>query len=152
MQSLLIIKGEVCSQIADSLAHALVVFDVHLLVFHTAPEALHKNGVYSSSSPIPTDAKSCILESVRKVRAGKLHALIGVANLRRGDAQCPIQGIQAKTRIQRHRDFPAQDVATVAIHHGHEIDKPASQADVRDITTPDLIATLDGHTARVAYG
>src|SRR5712692_3266747 len=37
MKPLLIVKREVRSQVADRVCHALVIFDVHLLIFHTAP-------------------------------------------------------------------------------------------------------------------
>src|SRR5437764_7928228 len=37
MKPLLIVKREVRSQIAHGFGNALVIFDVHLLIFHTAP-------------------------------------------------------------------------------------------------------------------
>jgi hypothetical protein len=37
MKPLLIVKREVRSQVADRVCHALVIFDVHLLIFDTAP-------------------------------------------------------------------------------------------------------------------
>jgi site-specific DNA recombinase len=43
MQSLVIIKREVVTQIAHSFRDALIVLGIHLLIFDTAPQALYKN-------------------------------------------------------------------------------------------------------------
>jgi hypothetical protein len=37
MQTLLIVKREIRSQVAHSFWNALVIFEVHLLIFDTAP-------------------------------------------------------------------------------------------------------------------
>jgi hypothetical protein len=37
MQTLVIVKGEVRAQVAHGIRHALIFFDVHLLIFDTAP-------------------------------------------------------------------------------------------------------------------
>ena len=64
------------------------------------------------------------------------------------DSQSPIQRFQAKTGIQGDRDVPRQDVATEPIDHRHQIDEASLEADVGDVTTPDLIAALDAHSSQ----
>ncbi len=147
MKPLVIVKREVRSQVAHRVKNALVIFDVHLLVFHTAPEAFHKYVVQGPSSAIPADANIGSLQPVRKLSTGKLHPLVRIENLWRGYVQGPIQCFQAKTAIQRDRDFPRQDVATEPINNRHQIDESPLEADVGDVTTPDLIAALDTHAS-----
>src|SRR5258708_39990974 len=79
--------------------------------------------------------------------SGKLPPLVRIENLWRGYPKGPIQCIQAKTGIQGDRDFPRKDVATEPIDDRHQIDKPPRQADVGDVTTPDLIAALNAHAS-----
>ncbi|GAC1633619.1 MAG: hypothetical protein NVS4B11_35040 [Ktedonobacteraceae bacterium] len=67
--------------------------------------------------------------------------------VRRGYFQSSIQSFQTKTGIQGDRDFPGQDVATEPINHGDQRDKPSLEADVHDVTTPDLIASFNAHPA-----
>ena len=45
MQALLIVKREIGLQVPYRIWNALVIFDVHLLVFDTAPQSLDKNVV-----------------------------------------------------------------------------------------------------------
>ena len=85
MKPLVIVKREVRSQVVHRICHALVIFDVHLLIFHTPPEALYKNVIERPSSAIPADANSGSLEPINKLSTGKLHALIVVEDLGRGD-------------------------------------------------------------------
>jgi hypothetical protein len=147
MQTFLIVKGEVRSQVAHGVCNTLVIFEIHLLLFHTAPQALHKNSVPRSPSAIPTDANSGGFESVRKLGTGKLHALVTVEDLGRGHPQGSIQCLQAKTGIQRDRYLPGEHIAAVPIHYRHQIDEASRQADVGDVTTPDLIAPFDAHSS-----
>ncbi len=104
----------------------------------------------SKARPLPSQLMriSAALPPIGKLGTGKLHPLVRVENLWRGGPQSPIQRFQAKTGIQRDRDFPRQDVATEPIDHGHQIDEATLEADVRDITTPDLIAALNAQASQ----
>ena len=147
MNSLVIVEREVRSQVAHGIWNALVIFDIDVLIFHTTPQTLDENVVQCSPSAIPADANISGFEPVRKLGTGKLHTLVRVENLWRGYAQGPIQRFQAKPGIQRDRDFPRQDIATEPIDDRHQIDESALEANVRDVTTPDLIAALDTHSS-----
>src|SRR6266851_3337368 len=81
--------------------------------------------------------------------------LFTVKDRRRGYAQGPIQRFQAETGIQGDRDFPGQHIPTEPIDHRHQVNEPPLEADIRDVTTPDLIAALNAHPPqqiRIALG
>jgi hypothetical protein len=115
---------------------------------NTSLEPFNENVVQGSPSAIPADANICRFESVGKLRTGKLNPLIAIEEVRCGHLQCSIQGIQAKARIQRDRDFSCQYIPTEPIDNRHQIHKPSRHSDVGDITTPDLIASLDAHATQ----
>src|SRR4249920_3626528 len=99
MKPLLIVKCEVRSQVAHGIWNALVIFNIDVLIFHTAPQSLDENVVQCSPSAIPADANSGWFDSVRKLRTGKLDSLITIEDDGCRYLQCSIQRIQAKARI-----------------------------------------------------
>src|SRR6266567_4774028 len=61
---------------------------------------------------------------------------------------CLLCFISLRNSWERDRHFPREHVATVPIDNRHQIDKSPLEADVCDITTPDLIASLNAHAAQ----
>jgi hypothetical protein len=89
MQAFLIVKGEVVAQIAYRFRNTLIVFEIHLLIFNAAPEALNEDIIQRASTAIPTDADVACQQALREFGTGELHALVTIEDLRRGNAQRP---------------------------------------------------------------
>src|SRR5665213_4542319 len=53
-------------------------FDIHFLIFQTAPQPLDENVVQKSSFAVHADPHALARKLVHERGAGKLHALIGV--------------------------------------------------------------------------
>jgi hypothetical protein len=56
-----------------------------------------------------------------------------------------VEGFQAEVAGQRVGQPPRQDVATVEIHDGREVEQAMLERDVRDVAGPDLIGLRDRH-------
>src|SRR5436305_15092100 len=82
MQALLVVKHKVLLEATDGFWHTLIIFDVHLFIFHTAPQAFHKNVVQGTPTPIPTDVNACAVQATRKLCTRELHPLIAIEDLR----------------------------------------------------------------------
>lgn len=65
MEALLIVKGEVVAQVADRFRNALIVFEIHLLIFKAAPEALLLlallDTAFLSYSPVQDSGSSALV-------------------------------------------------------------------------------------------
>jgi hypothetical protein len=77
-----IIKAEVAADPSAGLGHRRVGVEVDLLIFHRAPEALHKHIVAPAALAVHADRNLLALEDAGEVDAGELAALIGVEDFR----------------------------------------------------------------------
>lgn len=75
---------------------------------------------------------------------GELAALVGIENLR-----CAItfnrfcQNVHAESGIQGVRQAPAQNFATIPIHHRDQIEKTFSHGEVTYVGRPDLVVAIN---------
>jgi hypothetical protein len=72
--------------------------------------------------------------------AGILTALAGIEDLRRPlTRKRVVQGFQAKAGIHRVRQAPAQDFATVPVHHCDQVEKTFGHRNTGNISRPHLM-------------
>src|SRR3989442_7347617 len=103
----------------------------------------------SNARPLPSQLIRIAAALSRLVNSVLVNCtrLFTVKDLRSVHAQCPIQRFQAEAGIHGDRYFPGQDIATEPIDDRYQVDEAPLEADVGDITTPDLIAALNGHSS-----
>jgi hypothetical protein len=75
---------------------------------------------------------------------GELAALVTVHDLRFAvSGQRFFQSFNAEVSFHAIGQSPAQNLAALPVHDGHQIEEPASLRDVADINTPDLVGAGD---------
>src|ERR1700692_3665031 len=79
---LLIVEPQPAADALTRFGHRTIRFDVHLLIFQAAPQPLDEDVVQKSSLSVHADPNTLAGKLVQERGAGKLHALIGVENLR----------------------------------------------------------------------
>src|ERR1035441_1991528 len=91
----------------------LVVFQIHLLIFHAAPQPLDKNVVQAAAATVHADVHTVRFQSASESLAGELRALVRVENPRLAAAAVP-QGVaqrrHTKIALQTRRQPPTQHV------------------------------------------
>lgn len=111
MQALTVVEVEVLAQAGDRLGHALIVIQVDLFVFDTAPQSLDEDVVQCASASIQADGNLPIFEHAGEGLARELHTLIRIEDFWRRLFQSLIEGTGTKIGVQRDRDFPRQNIA-----------------------------------------
>ena len=98
--------------------------EVDVFPFDRAPESFDEGIVGGAPSSIAADAAAGRQQGLFVGKAGELAALVGIEDVRgRGHAQGIGQGLQAKARVERVRELPAQHVARVPVEYGGQIQK-----------------------------
>src|ERR1700761_592019 len=118
--------------------------NVYTLVFQAAPQPLDEDIIHPSPPSVHRNAYTRRPQNTGKPRRGELAALIGVENL--GVAkplQSLLQRLNAEVSVHRVRDTPRQHLARGPVHHRHQIQKTAPHWYIRDVSTPDLVRTLN---------
>lgn len=75
-----IVERKVLVETASDSIHRFVVFQIHLLVLHTAPQALGENIIHGSSAAVHADAHMVGFPKIKVVMTRKLNALVTVGN------------------------------------------------------------------------
>ena len=84
------------------LAYAVICPQIHLLVFHRAPQPLDKDVVPPGTAAIHADADRLVLQHLREGCAGELAALVGVEDLWLAMVrQGLLHRVEAELRLQR---------------------------------------------------
>lgn len=149
MRPLGIVKGEVAPKTLAGFPWRAIVGQIHLLIFHTAPETLGKDVVQRSPFPIHTDLHAGVEQRLRDLRVGEVTALIGLLNLWRGDAARLGNRIKYEPEFQGLIERPTEDIATVPIEHGNQIE-PAEVFRLALAQVWPWRNALDAHLAHIA--
>ena len=143
MGTFLIIEQEVVAQAPHGLFDAIILVEIHLLVFQRTPQALDENVVESPPSAVHTDGHAMSFQDADKGLGRELGTLIRVEYLRLGNAQGMVQPLYAEFYVQGDRDCPSYDVTAEPIQNRHEVDKATPHAYVSDIRCPYLVRPID---------
>jgi len=100
-----VVEREVALQAKERFVRVLVVFQVHFLVLHRAPQPLDEDVIVRAALAVHADLHARFLEPARERLAGVLSALVGVEDLRPRDGQIPLQGLHAERRVERVRQL-----------------------------------------------
>ena len=82
MPSFLIVEHQPVADALFGLGQAIIVFEIDLLMFQAAPEALDKHIVHPASLAIHVDFAVMVFEYIREILAGKLTTLVTVKDIR----------------------------------------------------------------------
>ena len=117
---------------------------IDALVLHATPEPFDEDVVPVAAFSIHADPDAMGLQYLGERLAGELAALIAIEDARRPIAlQGLLQCVNAEVRIQGVRYPPGQHTATVPVHDGHQVHEPSRHWDIRHISGPDLVGTID---------
>jgi|GEM_PF-3459578 len=122
MRALGVVELEIATKPHARLARIAIVSQVDLLILHTAPQTLRKDVVKGTPFAIHADLDACGKQRLRDLRAREVTALIGIPNLRRGDCPRLGDGSTHKPELQCLIEGPTDDVATIPIEHGHQVE------------------------------
>src|SRR5215203_6165123 len=109
MRSPAIVKGQIAADRGAGLGYAVIGFQIHLLVFDAAPQALDKDVVAPGSLDVHADRDLVLEQHTGEVVAGELTALIRVEYLRTAVvAQGFFHRLDAEGCLQSDRQPPSQ--------------------------------------------
>ena len=100
MGSLIVVELEVGAQFPPGIRGEGVSFQVHLLVFHGAPQPLHEYVVSILPLPVHADLHAMVLQDMGELPAGELAPLVGVEHLRPTLPQRLLQGVDTEASFQ----------------------------------------------------
>lgn len=143
MKPLRVVEVEVGAEMRTSLGDRPVIMKVDFFVFDGSPEPFDEDVVIDPAPAVHADANARLFEDVQELTGRKLGSLVRVEDLRRGDLEGILQGLDTEGGIQRDGQIPSQNVPAEPIHDGHEIDKPVMHPDIGDIGAPDMVRVID---------
>ncbi len=135
----------------DSLAglgHALIGFEIDLLILEAAPEPFDKDVVAEPPATVHADGNSVVTQHAGEVLVGELATLVGVEDIGVPLAQRFRQGRDAKAGVEQVRQSPSEDVAAHPVHDGDQVEKAVRHWDVRYIGGPHLVNPRDRQPAQ----
>ena len=97
-----VVEPKVSRQSGVRLAQALILPEIHLLVFHRAPQAFDEDVIQRAALAVHADTDLVLLQQAGERLAGKLTALIGIEDLRGAVVLDRLrQRLHAERRIHR---------------------------------------------------
>jgi len=117
-----IVEPDVAADAGASLWDRGVGVEIHRLVFHRAPEALHEHVVAPAAFPVHADGDPLTQKDGGEGAARKLRALIAVEDGRLAVAG---QRLDAELGIERDRHPPRQHPPGEPVDDGDEVDETA---------------------------
>lgn len=148
MRPLGVIKVEISIQARDGLMNSLVAVQVDFFVFDTPPESFDEDIVQGPAAAIHADGHLMIFENPGERIARELRALITIEDFRFRPKKSPIKGADAEIAVQCGRDLPTEYIARVPVDDRDQIDEPSHQADICDVSAPDLVYSVDFYTSQ----
>jgi hypothetical protein len=92
----LVVKPKVRPQAPYGISDDVVLFEIHLLVFHRAPQALNEDVVKSSALSVHADRYTVGLQDAGKTPGRELGPLVRIENLGLGKVQSRMERFDAK--------------------------------------------------------
>lgn len=116
---------------------------IDAFIFQRPPQPLDEDVVEQPTLPIHRDPHARPAQSIPPSEGRELRSLIGIHDFGRAElVDGLIQGLDAEVRLQRVRDPPGQNLASVPVLDRHKVKEPAPHGQVGDVRTPDLIWTV----------
>ena len=85
-----------------NLRHVLIILEIDILVFDTAPKPLHEDVVEGPPATIHAQAHMGCQERCLEARAGELNPLVGIEYIRLLGRQCPLHERHTKVGFQAY--------------------------------------------------
>lgn len=148
MSPLMIVKLDIPGQPRKQGRYIGILLQVDVFIFEATPEPLNENVVHRAAATIHTDKDIGLLQGGCESGGRELNPLVSVKDGRLLMAQRFPQSGQTEVTIQGVGQFPGQDVTAEPIHDGHQIHEPAGQANIGDVSTPDLIGLGNSQVAQ----
>src|SRR5512137_1393312 len=105
----MIVELEVWPEPSPGLGYRTVRSQVHVLIFHAAPQTLHKHVIKPTTPAVHADLNPMSLQYRGKRICRELAALVSVEDLRRAElAKGLLQGRYAERGVQRVGQSPRQ--------------------------------------------
>ena len=143
MQPFRVVEPEISSQLFPRFQDRPIIMKIDFLVLDRPPETFHEDIVKEPAATVHADPDFGFRQKSCKSLACELASLVRIKDLRLRDPEGVLQRLDTKLLLQRDRKSPGQDIATVPVHHDHEVDEPMSQTDVGDVGGPGLIRMID---------
>ncbi len=144
MPPVLIVEHQPVADALFGLGRTIIGFEIDLLMFQSAPEALDKHIVHPASLAIHADLDVRVFGHISEVLTGELAALVGVKDIRCAmGRQGLLQCFNARRCIQAVGQTPTQYLSGMPIHHGHHIPKAFAQRNIRDVSAPNLVHSIN---------
>ena len=122
MRAAPVVECQIATKPATRLRDATVGAQVDFLVFDRPPQPSDKNIVASRDFAVHAHRNLSVLQDRKKGDGGELAALIRVHDFR---PTMPSQGfaqrLQARLRLQRHREPPREHIAAKPVDNRHQI-------------------------------
>src|SRR5690606_16974267 len=141
---------QVTADISPSLPGALVPRRRDPLALQAAEEPLHRRIVPAVSPSAHALLHPVAPQSLTEQAAGVLASLIRVEHHLLRSATLLVGHVQrtgSQLRIRPVREGPADDATNVKIQNHSQVMPAALRPDIGDVTTPDLVGTLDSELA-----
>src|SRR3954471_24444025 len=113
-------------------------------VFQAAPQPLDEDIIHPSAPSVHRNAHTRLPQNAGKSWRSELAALVGVEDFRSAEPlQSLLQRLNAEVRVHRIRDPPRQHLPRDPVHHRNQVEEAAPHRYIRDVSTPDLVRTLN---------
>ncbi len=114
------------------------------LVLERSPQPLDEDVVHAATPSVNGDGDTRVFEHAGEVEAGKLAALVGVEDFRRGVSDQRLGlGLDAEPGVHGVRQPPGENMARRPIHNCDQIQKAALDRDVGDVGAPHPVGAVD---------
>jgi len=90
MDALIVVKWKIVGQTLTRLGHIPIVLEINFLVLHAPPQSFHEDVVEGAPAPIHAQPHLGLHQRCLELRAGELHPLVGVEDLRALAGQRPM--------------------------------------------------------------
>ena len=142
-----VVPVEPVCHVFGKLGSSFINVQVDSLVLQRAPEPFNEDVVPEAPFAVHADSDVPGFEYGRECFAGKLAALVGVEYLRGAVfEQSFFECLDTESGVQRIGQSPRQDLSGGPVHDCNQVHESPCHGDVGDISRPDLIGLVNGHS------
>jgi hypothetical protein len=121
---------------------------INFFILNRSPKTFHEHVIIDPTTTIHANPNPCLLKMPDKLFTGELNPLVCIEDLWLGDPKKLVQCLDTEGRIQRRRDLPGQNVTAKPVHDCNQVDEPIEHPNIRNVSTPDLIGTVNHHISQ----
>ena len=130
------------------MSHAVIGFQIHLFVFHTAPKTLDEHIVQPAAFAVHADLDIVAFEHASELLTGELAALVGIEYVGRamlGDGF--FQRLYTEVAVHRVRKPPGQDYTRMPVHDCSQIGEASGHGYIRNVSGPNLVWSINSQVS-----